>query len=179
MRTRSMKGVMAGSILVLQLDLVVANVLNIVEHDQSGGLGIEGDAGRVWGRRHLQGDHFGGSLRGRCCELLRRRARGRNRSEGPCETASCGISFRGFKFGSTFARPGYTLFTASFEAGTETYTKARFDGIEMLRGAAGKDMGANGTARVPAHWSRFGRPPSLPSLSVSPDCCDNHARLGV
>src|SRR4029077_5911734 len=45
--------------------LLVADVLNIVEHHQSGTLGIKGDAGRVGGRRHLQSHHFGGSAIGR------------------------------------------------------------------------------------------------------------------
>ena len=49
----------------LATDLVVADVLNIIKYDQSGGLGIERDVGRVGGRRHLQGDHFGGGAIGR------------------------------------------------------------------------------------------------------------------
>jgi hypothetical protein len=47
--------------LLLATRLGVANGFDIVEHHQSGGLGIKSDAGPLRNHRHLQGHHLAGS----------------------------------------------------------------------------------------------------------------------
>jgi len=71
---------MAGSILVLQLTWLFANVLNVVEHDQSGGLGIERDAGRGLGSAGICKVVIWPELARLVLQMLRRKAQGRDRS---------------------------------------------------------------------------------------------------